>query len=108
MKDNPRALTKGTVNQAGGTVTTANTFQSVMVREPRRIGGLIYNSGAANLLVFIGPIANATTGGALPLIPGATLNLATLLPGVVITDQVSVTSATAGNAFMFMDTMPTS
>lgn len=81
---------------AAGAVTTANTFQSVLASNFSRKGCLVVNTGTTTLLVAFG---NAPTiGTAIPLAVGASVSCNSGI--VVLTDQISVTSSTAGTAFL--------
>lgn len=84
-----------------GTVTTGGTFQSLQVQNVGRKGCLIENPPAATetLYVFFGPIASATTAAAVALSAGSSVSCQMPAQGTV-SDQVSVTAATTGHAFV--------
>lgn len=79
-----------------GTVATANTFQAVLAANSQRKGCLVVNNGTATLLVAFGNNPSATI--ALPVAPGGYVGCN--YGNVVLTDQVSVSSTTAGAAFV--------
>lgn len=78
----------GTTNYSS-TIAVTNTFQSIEAANAARSGGLIQNNGLNSMWVFFGPIANATKAKSVVLAAGQSLNLTA--PGVVVTDQVSIT-----------------
>ena len=79
-----------------GTVTAANTFQTALSSNLSRKGCLIVNTGTATLLVAFGNAPTPAT--AIPLAAGQTASCNAGI--IVVTDRVSVTSPTAGNAFL--------
>ena len=84
-----------------GTVTTGGTFQSLQVQNVGRKGCLVENPPAATetLYVYFGPIAAATTANAVALSAGSSVSCQ--MPGYgTLGDQVSVTGATTGHAFI--------
>ncbi len=92
----PQPVTSTTTN---GSVTTANTFQSALAASPTRKGCAIYNNSAAAELVFLGAPGSATAANAIPLPAGGSFNCGSF-QGIVLTDQISITSATAGATFV--------
>lgn len=81
---------------AGGSVATANTFQAVLPQNLARRGCLIVNTGSTAMSIGIGSTPTAATS--IPLAPGASFGCGA--GGVVVADQLSVTSGTAGNTFV--------
>lgn len=78
----------GTTNYSS-TIAVTNTFQSIEGANAARSGGLIQNNGVNSMWVFLGPIASATKAKSIVLVAGQSLSLSA--PGVVVTDQVSIT-----------------
>ncbi|MFZ2996815.1 hypothetical protein [Sphingobium sp.] len=83
---------------AGGTIAAANTFQSVLASNSNRAGCLIQNTSTAIILVYQGAPGSATAAAANPV--GAGGSFACGGAGIVITNEISVTSATAGATFV--------
>jgi hypothetical protein len=92
----PQAVTSVTTN---GTVTTANTFQSALAASPTRKGCAVYNTSANAELIFLGAPGNATAARSIPLPPGGAFNCGSF-QGIVLTDQISITSATVASAYV--------
>lgn len=92
----PQRATSTTTN---GTVATANTFQSALAANANRKGCAIYNNSANAELVFLGAPGSATAASAIPLPAGGSFNCGSF-QGIVLTDQISITSATAGSSFV--------
>ena len=82
-----------------GTVTSANAFQSVLPASSARKGCAIYNTSAAAMLAFLGAPGSATAATSIPIPAGGSFNCGSF-QGLVLTDQISVTSATAGATFV--------
>jgi hypothetical protein len=92
---NPNGVT---TTPTGYTVTTANTFQSVLAASATRKGCLLQNTNAGGgdvEYVFFGSNASATKGASIQVAPGGAVNCATG-SGQVLTDNVSVTSVASG------------
>lgn len=92
---NPNGVT---TTPTGYTVTTANTFQSVLAASATRKGCLLQNTNAGGgdvEYVFFGPNASATEGASIQVAPGGAVNCATG-SGQVLIDNVSVTSVASG------------
>jgi hypothetical protein len=85
-----------TSTPAALTITTAGTFQSVLAANVNRHGCTIQNTSADTEYVFFGANASATTSNALQLSPGASVSCAG--NGVVLTDNVSMTSKVTNGA----------
>ncbi|MFK4871660.1 hypothetical protein [Novosphingobium sp. ZW T3_23] len=90
---------RSTSTPTSGSVTTANTFQSALAANPARKGcGLFNTSASATLLVFLGAPGSASAAASIPVGPGGAFNCGSF-QGLVLTDQISVTSSTAGATF---------
>lgn len=87
-----------TTTMTAVTVTAANTFQTVLASNPSRRGCTIQYTGSTVGYVFFGSIGSALKTNSFQLQPGASLSCST--PSVVLTDNVSVTSATGGDTFV--------
>jgi hypothetical protein len=72
---------RGTSTPVAGTVTTANTFQSALAAASARKGCAIYNTSS------------------IPIPAGGSFNCGSF-QGLVLTDQISITSATAAATFV--------
>ncbi len=82
------------------TITATNTFQSIWAASTQSTGRtdcVIQNNGAANMFIFFGPIANATTPSSLTLVPAGIFKCAN--SGVVIKDQISITGTISQEFF---------
>lgn len=82
-----------------GSVATANAFQTALAANGARKGCAIYNTSSATELVFLGAPANATVGASIPVPAGGSFNCGGY-QGTVATDQISITSGTAGATFV--------
>lgn len=94
---------------ASGTIAVTNTYQQVFTSKIGASGSAarhncaIQNNGSHVMLVFFGPIANATAAKSYVLNPGSTNTGGDLIycsgpSGVTLQDQVSITG-TSGDAF---------
>lgn len=92
----PVRTTSTTTN---GSVATANTFQSALAANANRRGCAIYNNSASAELIYLGAPGSASVANAIPLPAGGAFNCGGF-QGIVLTDQVSITSATAGATFV--------
>lgn len=92
----PQRATSATVS---GSVATANTFQSALAANANRKGCAIYNTSANAELIFLGAPGTATAATSIPLPAGGSFNCGSF-QGIVLTDQVSITSATAGSTYV--------
>jgi hypothetical protein len=92
----PQRATSTTTN---GSVATANTFQSALAVNANRKGCAIYNNSANPELVFLGAPGSASAANAIPVPAGGSFNCGSF-QGIVLTDQISITSATAGSTFV--------
>ena len=97
---NPRPIqgAPGTSTGASGSVITPNTFQQVFAANPARLGCIIQNTSTTVEDVFLGATGSAAIGSSLQLSPGAVFSCNA--PGVVVTDAIQITSATAGATFV--------
>lgn len=92
----PVGTTSTTTN---GSVTTANTFQSALAASSTRRGCAIYNNSTAAELIYLGAPGAASVANAIPVPAGGSFNCGGF-QGIVLTDQISITSATAGATFV--------
>lgn len=83
---------------SGAAIAAANVYQQVMAASTVRKGCAIYNTSAAAMLVYLGAPGAATAAASIPLPAGAQFSCTT--PALVIGDQISITSATAGATFV--------
>lgn len=86
------------------TITTGNTYQSALASNTSRKGCLITNKSTNTELIFIGAPGSAATATSLILAAGTASTdggsfSCGLSQGVVITDQISITSATSTSAY---------
>ncbi|MEH3121178.1 MAG: hypothetical protein PGN16_04225 [Sphingomonas phyllosphaerae] len=82
-----------------GAVASANAFQSALSASPARKGCALYNTSTAAMLVYLGAPAGASAAASIPVPAGGSFNCGSF-QGLVLTDQISVTSATAGATFV--------
>ncbi len=92
----PQRTTSTTTN---GSVATANTFQSALAANATRKGCAIYNNSANAELIYLGAPGSASIANSIPLPAGGAFNCGSF-QGIVLTDQISITSATAGSTFV--------
>lgn len=92
----PQRATSTTTN---GSITTANTYQSALAASATRKGCAIYNNSANAELLFLGAPGSATAANSIPLPAGGSFNCGSF-QGIVITDQISITSATIASTFV--------
>ncbi len=92
-----------TSTSGSSTVTTGGTFQSALASNANRKGCLIQNPATAteNLFVFFGATGSATTATSFSLPAGAAMSCATGA-GFVLTDNVAITGATTGHAYILV------
>lgn len=93
------SLMRGGSTSVAGSIATASAYQSVLPQNGARKGCVIYNTSAAAMLVYLGNPAAATAGTSIPLAAGGSFNCGSP-QGLVVTDQVSITSATQGSTFV--------
>jgi len=92
-------------NLVPGTVAAANTFQLAIAANASRRGCLVVNKSQAPLMVALTVPASATPAAAIMLSPGTATTdggkmSCAVGSGVVVSDAISVTSTTAGAAFL--------
>lgn len=92
----PVRSTSATTN---GTIATANTFQNALAANPKRQGCAIYNNSANAELIYLGAPGSASAATAIPLPAGGSFNCGSF-QGLVLTDQISIASATVGSTFV--------
>jgi hypothetical protein len=90
---------RSTSAPTAGSVATANAFQSALTASAARKGCALYNTSAATILLFLGAPGTATAATSIPVPAGGSFNCGSF-QGLVLTDQISVTSATAGATFV--------
>ena len=90
---------RSTSTSTAGTIAGANAFQSALAASSGRKGCAIYNTSAAAMLVYLGAPGSATAATSIPVPAGGSFNCGSF-QGLVLTDQISVTSATAGATFV--------
>jgi hypothetical protein len=88
-----------TSTSAGGSITTANTYQSVLAANTSRKGCLVSNTSANVELVYLGAPGSATSAASTPVQSGGSFSCASA-GGLVVSDQISMTSSTAGSTFV--------
>lgn len=91
--------TPGTSTMAAVTVTTGNTFQSALASSGTRKGCTLQYTGTTIGYVFFGATVSGTKPTSFQLTPGQTINCASP-NGVVLTDNIAVTSATTSDTFV--------
>jgi hypothetical protein len=87
-----------TTTPTGFTITTANTFQSILAANAGRKGCTVQNKnpvGGDSESFFFGPNASATVAASLSVAPGGAFTCATGAGGI-LTDNISVTSIASG------------
>lgn len=90
---------RATSTTTSGSVTAANVYQSALAANANRKGCAIYNNSANAELIFLGAPGSATTATSIPLPAGGSFNCGSF-QGIVLTDQISITSATAASTFV--------
>lgn len=92
----PQRATSTTTN---GSIAAASAFQSALAANPSRKGCAIYNNSAAAELIYLGAPGTATVANSIPLPAGGSFNCGSF-QGIVLTDQISITSTTAGSTYV--------
>jgi len=90
---------RATSTTTSGSVATANAFQSALAANANRKGCAIYNNSANAELIYLGAPGTATAGTSIPLPAGGSFNCGSF-QGIVLTDQISITSATVASTFV--------
>ncbi len=88
---------KATSTLSNGSVATGGTFQTALAANSARDGCLIQNTGSAALYVFLGA-TGAAEAQSFQIAAGATFSCSQ--GQSVLTDEVQVTSGTAGETFV--------
>jgi hypothetical protein len=88
---------KATSTATNGTITAANSYQSVLAAAPTRNGCLIQNRSTDSLKAFLGAPGSATDATSVSIPAGGSFSCNS--PGLVVTDQISLTGPTTGDAF---------
>lgn len=93
----PRAPMNARSTSTSIVIATADTFQSVLAANERRLGCLVQNkaTGAAVVRVYLGAPAAAATGRSMDLDAGDIFSCATG-SGMVVVDEISVAASEAG------------
>jgi hypothetical protein len=94
----PVKAQRGTATITNGTITTGNTYQTVLAASATRKGCIIQNRSGSAMRLFIGPVANALDVKALDIIAGEKWNCS--LHGLVLTDEIALTASASGGAFV--------
>lgn len=95
----PLGVLTATSVASAGSVTTGGTFKTAIAANAKRLGCVLQNTSATNMQVYVGSAALATGAASLNLPANATFNCGQA-SGLVITDEIAVTSATAGATFV--------
>jgi len=82
-----------------GAIANANQWQSVLAPNSSRKGCLIQNTSAASLLAFLGAPGSATAAASISIPSGGSFSCANP-GGLVVADQISLTSTLAGATFV--------
>lgn len=82
----------------GGSITTANSYQSVLAASTSRKGCLIQNTSANTELAWPADPGTADPTKVITIAAGGSLSCNS--PGLVISDQISLTSPVAGSTFV--------
>jgi hypothetical protein len=90
---------RATSTTTPGSVTTANTYQSALASNTSRNGCTIQNTSTSTMRVYVGAPGSATDGSAFQIASGGSFSCASP-GGIVITDQISVASATAAASYV--------
>lgn len=89
-----------TSNMNGATVATGGTFQSIIASSGTRKGCQVQYTGTGIGYVFFGPNGSATTTNSFQLGHNAYISC-NVNGGLILTDNVSVTSATTSDTFVY-------
>lgn len=103
----PGASTGATSTLAGGTVTTHNVFQQALAANAARKGCLIQNQSTDVEYVFFGATGSATETTSFALGPASVTgsaggSVSCNFPGVVLTDNIAITSKTADGSATYV------
>lgn len=90
---------RATSTSTAGSVAAANSFQTALAASANRKGCAIYNTSASVELIYLGAPGSATAATSIPLPAGGSFNCGSF-QGIVLTDQISITSASAGATFV--------
>jgi hypothetical protein len=94
----PVKIQRGTATITSGTITTGNTYQTVLAASTARKGCIIQNRSGSAMRLYIGTAAAATDVKAIDIIAGEKFNCS--LHGVVMTDEISLTATSSGGAYV--------
>lgn len=90
---------KVTSTVAGGTITTAGTYQTVLAANAARQGCFIQNTSSATMKFFLGPPGSASDATSLIVVAGGTFSCLGA-GGLVLTDQISATATASLATFV--------
>jgi hypothetical protein len=90
-----------TTTQSAATITNGGTFQTVLASNPNRKGCLIQNISAHVMSIYMGALADATSGKSIT-IPATTGVFYCNLGPAVMTDNINVTTSTTSDAFVVL------
>lgn len=90
---------RGSSTSVAAIIVAGGAYQSALSANLTRKGCALYNKSAETMQVFLGAPGSATAATSIPVPAGGSLNCGSP-QGLVITDQLSVTSATTGSAFL--------
>jgi len=93
----PWGVLSASTTHSSGNVATSNAFQTALSGSTARLGCMISNTSTATEYIDVGSSPSMSTAVALPA--GAKFNCGAQA-GVVINDQLNITSATAGSTYV--------
>ena len=101
LADTTIAPTQRTSVSVNGTITTGNTFQSIMAADANRTGCVFQNTSTHTMYVYFGPTASATTSNSLQVAAnGGLFYCSAGQTPVALTDNVAITTSTTGDTFV--------
>lgn len=89
--------TRATSTPAGGTVATANAYQTALASSPTRLGCAIQNTSTTTLRIGVG--SSPADASAFQIAPGGSFSCSSP-GGLVLTDQISVAASAAGASYV--------
>lgn len=92
----PWGVLSASTTRSSGNIAASNVFQSVLTASTTRLGCMVSNTSTAAMTIDVGTSPASATAVALPA--GAKFNCATQA-GLVINDQINLTSATVGATY---------
>lgn len=100
LADTTIAPGQRTSTSVSGTITTGNTFQSIMAADLNRTGCVIQNTSTHTMYVYFGATASATTSNSLQVSAGGFIYCSAGNTPVALTDNVAITTSTTGDTFV--------